>query len=110
MIRTTVLIATLAGFGIGLFAPAWAADAGEGAKLFAAKCRNCHGPTGDGNPAIAKAMKVDLKPLGSAEVQKKSDADLKMIISKGTGKMKAMADISAGDLDNLVAHLRTLKK
>lgn len=110
MIRTTVLIATLAGFGIGLFAPVWAADAGEGGKLFAAKCKNCHGPTGDGNPAIAKALKVDLKPLGSADVQKKSDADLKKNISEGMGKMKGIAGFSASDLDNLVAHVRTLKK
>jgi len=110
MIRTTVLIATLAGFGIGLFAPVWAADAGEGAKVFAAKCKNCHGPTGEGNPAIAKALKVDLKPLGSADVQKKSDADIKKNISEGTWKMKAISGLSAADLDNLAAHIRTLKK
>ena len=109
MIRTTVLIATLAGFGIGLFAPVWAADAGEGAKLYA-KCRTCHGPTGDGNPAMAKALKVEIRPLGSADVQKKSDADLKKDITEGTGKMKGIAGLSGGDVDNLVAHIRTLKK
>ena len=110
MIRTTVLIATLAGFGIGLLAPVWAADAGEGAKLYGTKCRTCHGPAGDGNPAMARALKVELRPLGSADVQKKSDADLKKDITDGTGKMKGIAGLSAGDVDNMVAHLRTLKK
>ena len=110
MKRSTVLIAVLAGFGIGLYAPVWAADAAEGAKLYATKCRTCHGPTGDGNPAMAKALKVDIKPLGSADVQKKSDAELKANITEGTGKMKAISGFSAADLDNMVAHIRSLKK
>ncbi len=112
MIRLRILIATLAALAITISAsaPAWAADAAAGAQLYATKCRTCHGKDGEGNPAMAKALKVDIKPLGSADVQKKSNDDLKKSITAGVGKMKAIAGLSAADLDNLVAHLRSMKK
>jgi len=88
---------------------AWAADAAAGKAIYATKCRTCHGAEGQGNPAMGKALGAELKPLGSDDVQKKSDADLKMIITSGTGKMKPVA-ISGADLDNTVAFVRTLKK
>jgi hypothetical protein len=59
---------------------------------------------------MAKALKVEIKPLGSADVQKQSDADLKKVLTDGRGKMKAVAGLSAADADNLVAHMRSLKK
>jgi len=91
-------------------AAATAADAAAGKAVFAAKCKTCHAEDGTGNPAIAKMMKVDLKPLGGAEVQKKSDAELKAAVSEGTGKMKAVAGVAGADLDNVVAAVRALKK
>ena len=91
-------------------APALAASAKDGESVYSAKCKNCHGADGAGNPAIAKMMNVTMKPLGSAEVQAKSDADLKAAISAGTGKMKPVAGVSGADADNVVAYLRTLKK
>lgn len=87
-----------------------AANAKEGDAVYTAHCKNCHGADGAGNPAIAKMFNVTMKPLGSAEVQAKSDADLKTIITTGMGKMKPVAGLSAGDVDNVVAYLRTLKK
>jgi|ERR1700722_6219606 mono/diheme cytochrome c family protein len=112
MIRAKFVIAPLAVFAgmIAVLAPAWAADAAAGATLYAGKCQVCHGKAGEGNPAMAKALKVDMKPLSSADVQKKSDDELKMNITGGTGKMKGIAGLSAADQDNLVAHLRTMKK
>lgn len=112
MVRAKFLIAPLAVLGgaIAVLAPAWAADAAAGAQLYASKCQGCHAKTGDGSAAIAKALKVEMKPLGSADVQKKSDAELKMDFTAGTGKMKGVSGLSPADQDNLVAHLRTLKK
>jgi cytochrome c6 len=112
MNRAKFLIAPLAVLAgaISVLAPAWAADAAAGAQLYASKCQGCHGKAGEGSPAIAKALKVDLRPLGSADVQKKSDAELKMNITGGNGKMKGISGLSSTDQDNLVAHLRTLKK
>lgn len=86
-----------------------AADAAAGKTLFGTRCRTCHGAEGQGNPAMAKALNADMKPLGSDEVQKKSDADLKATITMGVGKMKPVA-ISGADLDNVVAFVHTLKK
>jgi mono/diheme cytochrome c family protein len=88
---------------------ALAADAAAGKALFGTRCRTCHGADGQGNPAMAKALNAEFKPLGSEDVQKKSDADLKTSITMGVGKMKPIS-ISGADLDNVVAFVRTLKK
>lgn len=91
-------------------AAAVAASADAGKAVFTAKCKTCHGEDGAGNPAIAKVMKVEMKPLGGEEIQKKSDADLKAVISGGSGKMKAVTGVAGADLDNVVAAVRALKK
>ena len=90
--------------------PAFAADAAAGKAVFAKKCASCHGPTGDGNETIAKAMKVELRPLGSKEVQANMDAELKKIILEGKDKMKPVKDIDSKSADDVVAFVRTLKK
>jgi mono/diheme cytochrome c family protein len=90
--------------------PALAADAAAGHAVFDKKCKTCHGATGEGNPGMAKALNVAIQPLGSAEVQKMSDADLKNVITKGKGKMKPPAGLSDADVDNVIAFVRTLKK
>jgi mono/diheme cytochrome c family protein len=97
-------------YGGTMMTPAAAASAKDGEAIFAAKCKNCHGADGSGNPAIAKMMNVTMKPLGSADVQAKSDADLKAVVTAGSGKMKPVTGILAGDVDNVIAYVRTLKK
>jgi mono/diheme cytochrome c family protein len=87
-----------------------AGDAAAGKELFSKKCASCHGPAGEGRESIAKMLKVELRPLGSKEVQAKSDADLKKNAVDGTGKMKPVTGIDAKGADDLVAYLRTLKK
>jgi mono/diheme cytochrome c family protein len=90
-------------------APAFAAAA-DGKVVFDTKCKACHGADGAGNPGIAKMLKVTMRGLGSAEVQAKSDADLKKDITAGNGKMKPVAGLAAKQLDGLVAYVRTLKQ
>jgi mono/diheme cytochrome c family protein len=87
-----------------------AADAKAGQEVFSKSCKSCHGADGTPNPAIAKVMKVEMKNLGSAEVQAQSDADLAKIISEGKGKMKPVKTVSGPAVDNVVAYVRTLKK
>jgi len=87
-----------------------AADVAAGKEVFAKKCVSCHGAAGEGKDSIAKMMKVELKPLGSREVQSKSDADLQKVITDGVGKMKPVKDVDAKSADNVVAFLRTLAK
>ena len=83
---------------------AWAADAAAGKAIYAAKCRACHGANGEGNPGMAKALKVELKPLSE------TTADVKKVITDGQGKMKPVGGVSGADLDNVVAFVQSLKK
>jgi hypothetical protein len=55
-------------------------------------------------------LKVEMRPLGSKEVQAKTDAELKKIILEGMGKMKPVSGVDAKAADNLVDYLRTLKQ
>ena len=85
-------------------------DAAKGKTLFASKCGTCHGPDGAGKEAIAKMMKVEMKPLSSKEVQEKTDAQLADIINKGTGKMKPVAGLKEAEVADIIAFVRSLKK
>jgi mono/diheme cytochrome c family protein len=101
--RTLVLIA---GFALVSGLTAMAAD---GAATFKSKCAVCHGSDGTGNTQMGKAM--GLKDLGSADIQKMSDADLTAVVSKGKGKMPAYGGkISDEDINAVVKYIRTLKK
>ncbi len=82
----------------------WAADAAAGKTVYATKCKTCHGADGEGNPAIAKAMKVELKPLSA------TTADVQDVVTKGQGKMKPVTSVTGADLDNVVAYVKSLKK
>jgi mono/diheme cytochrome c family protein len=91
--------------------PAYAAgDAAAGKETYSKKCASCHGTAGEGKENLAKMLKVELRPLGSKEVQGQSDSDLKSPILEGKGKMKAVAGVDAKTADDVVAYLRTLKK
>ena len=103
----TILIGTISfvlSFGLA------SAGASEGKALFAAKCQACHGPNGEGKPAIAKMFNVTLPALGSKEIQSKSDAEIKKTITAGQGKMKAVAGLTDAQVDDVVAFVRTLKQ
>ena len=89
---------------------AFGADAEAGKKVFAAKCASCHNADGAGKDSVAKMMKVEMKALGSKEVQAKSDAELAKIITDGTGKMKPVSGVDAKAAGDVVLFLRTLKK
>lgn len=101
--RATVLFA---GFALASCTAVFAAD---GAATFKAKCAMCHGADGSGNTAMGKSM--GLKDLGSADVQKMSDAELTAVVTKGKGKMPAYGGkISDEDISAVVKYIRTLKK
>jgi len=90
----------------------WASGSGNaeaGKTVYDKKCASCHAKDGAGNPAIAKAMKVELRHLGSKEVQAKSDADLKKDTVEGIGKMKGIK-LSDTEIADAIAYMRTLKQ
>ena len=103
----TILVGT-----ISLIASLGLASAGapEGKTLFAAKCQACHGPNGEGKPAIAKMFNVTMPALWSKEVQSKLDAEIKKTIATGQGQMKAVAGLTDAQVDDTIAFVRTLKQ
>lgn len=96
---------------LGLIAVCGLAFAGapEGKTVYDSKCQSCHGANGEGKAAIAKMFNVTMRPLGSKEVQARTDADIKKIITTGTGKMKPVAGLADKQVDDVVAYVRTIK-
>ena len=85
------------------------AFAADGAATYKAKCASCHAANGDGQTAIGK--KMNLRHLGSPEVQKQTDAELYAWTADGKNKMPAYKDkLSEAEIKALVAFMRTLKK
>ena len=85
----------------------------EGAQLFKTSCAMCHGADGSGNTPMGK--RLNLKDLGSAEVQHLSDAEITQIIDDGKGdgavKMPAFKSrLKPEQVKDLVAHIRSLAK
>src|SRR5579862_4355411 len=93
----------------GILLPSLPLAAADGKAVYDKSCKSCHGPDGAGNPAVAKMMKVEMKPLGSKEVQAKSDDDLKAAVTNGVGKMKPVASVTGDQVSAVVAFVRTLK-
>jgi len=80
-----------------------------GADTFKAKCAMCHGPDGKGETAMGK--KMGLKDLGSAEVQKMSDAELTGVITNGKDKMpKYEGKLTKEQIEEVVKFIRSFKK
>ena len=103
--RLALVGATLAMLAL----PVTSIAADEGASLFKSKCAMCHGPDGSGKTIMGEKLKIP--DLHSADVQKKSDADLKTIITKGKDKMPAYeTKLSKGQVDRLVTFIRDLAK
>ena len=105
LIKSCLLVLALA-----LMLPAFSVAADSGSDLFATKCAACHGKDGAANTAMGKNLKI--RDLGSADVQKQSDKELKDIVSKGKPpKMPAYSGkLSDAQITDLVKFIRSLKK
>ena len=85
------------------------AFAADGAAIYKAKCASCHGADGKGQSPMGK--KMNLRDLGSPEVQKQTDKELYDWTADGKGKMPGYKDkLTADEIKALVAHMRTFKK
>jgi mono/diheme cytochrome c family protein len=105
-LRCLSILALVSLAGTASAAPA--GDAAAGKAVYTKKCASCHGEKGEGKEAIAKMMKVQMKALGSKEVQAKSDDELKKDTTQGFGKMKGAQGLSNKDVADLIAYLRSL--
>jgi mono/diheme cytochrome c family protein len=99
--KLAVVVVALAIFALPL--ASFAADAA--ADVFKSKCAMCHGPDGKGKMA-------GTKDLGSADVQKASDADLAATITNGKPpKMPSYkGKLTDDQIKDLVKYVRTFKK
>src|ERR1700674_6071535 len=87
--------------------PAGAEDTAE--SLFKGKCTMCHGPDGARKTMMGEKLKIP--DLRAADVQKKSEAELKTIIAKGKDKMPAYeTKLSKEQIDKLADYIRDLAK
>jgi mono/diheme cytochrome c family protein len=101
----TILTVTALSAGAGL-----AADAKAGQAAYDKSCKSCHGADGTPNAGMAKALKVEMKDLKSPEIQSKSDADFKKVITDGQGKMRPIASVTGASVDDVIAYVHSLKK
>ncbi len=85
-------------------------DAAAGKEVYTKRCATCHGAAGEGKEAIAKMLKVEMRHLGSKEVQTRTDADLRKVIAEGNGKMKPVTGLNEKELADLLAYLRSLTR
>ena len=102
----TVAVVTL----ILAIAPSFALATGNqdsGTNVYKAKCATCHGQDGSGNTPVGKSLQV--ADLRSAEIQKKSDAELAQSVSEGKGNMPAFkTSITDDEIHAVLGYVRTL--
>jgi mono/diheme cytochrome c family protein len=89
--------------------PVATAQGGSGATIFKSKCQLCHGVGGAGNTTLGKQLQA--ANLGSKDVQKKTDAELRKVVHDGNGNMPPFADqLSADEINQVIKFVRTLGK
>ena len=91
------------------------ATAADAKETWEKTCAKCHGPDGKGDTKMGK--KLEIKDLTDAKFQAelKDEQATKAIKegikdSEGKIKMKPAEGLTDGDIKQLVAHVRTLKK
>jgi cytochrome c553 len=90
----------------------------SGKEAYTLTCGRCHGSDGKGNVEADKYFKTRIPRLDSAEVQSKSDAELREQINQGSKIMPPVEIDEAGfrhrlpqqDVDAVIAYVRTLKE
>ena len=92
-------------------APAAAVPGGAGAALYAGRCASCHGPTGRGNPAMAKALRVTAASLElvSWTTRSRTGELLTKVVTDGAGMMPGFGrKLTTTEIAESVAHVRSL--
>lgn len=99
------------GFIVAVSLPlAAAGDAAKGKDMYLKKCKICHAEDGAGTPALQKKYGAKLLPLAGKEVQAMKDADITKSFTEAVNHKALVKALQPGDLDNVIAHIRTLKK
>jgi mono/diheme cytochrome c family protein len=107
LIRIQLLAALFA-----LFASVCTLEAGQenvsaGKTVFINQCSVCHGPDASGRTSMAKSLNVLIPNYRSKQVQSLTDAELTKVITEGKGSMPPVGGLSAEDLSNVIAFIRS---
>jgi mono/diheme cytochrome c family protein len=89
-----------------------AAAAGQGnpeagKTVFMNQCAVCHGEDASGKSAVAKSLSVNIPDYRSEEVHRLTDADIQKVIKIGKGNMPPVTGLSAEDITNVIAFIRS---
>jgi cytochrome c5 len=90
----------------------------SGRAAYNLTCGRCHGPDGKGDQRADKFFNITIPRLSSAEVQGKSDEELRKQITEGDRVMPPVEIDESGfrhrlppqDVDAVIAYMRTLKR
>jgi len=123
--KLTALVIFLAATSIGLAGSAWAGgDAAAGKVLFEANCASCHGVSGKGDGPVGAALNPPPRDftVGAFKFDPNGDgtpgedADLVQVIKKGamafggSALMAPWPTLTDAQINDIIAHIRTLKK
>jgi cytochrome c6 len=98
-----------AAVGLLVLSVAPARAQGPAASTFKTKCAMCHAADGSGKTPMGEKLKI--RDLRSDEVQKQTDAELNLAITKGKNKMPPYGGkLSKEEVASLVAFVRELGK
>lgn len=80
-----------------------------GQRVFAQRCASCHGDTGEGRESTERTFSVELRPLGSEEVQERTDEEFRALLLDGGLRAKPIRNLNAADAGSVILFLRTLR-
>lgn len=79
-------------------------------KHYESMCKSCHGKSGEGNPGLARALKVDPALLVLKDLDK-ADEELIAVTRDGHGKMPAFKTrLSEDEIRDVVEYIRGLSQ
>ncbi len=121
------LVTTLAIAAFALVVSAGSAQAGDaaaGKTVYDTNCSSCHGPSGKGDGPVGAALNPKPRDFSAGSFKFDADksgtpgedADLKLVIQKGAAAFGGSAlmapwpTLSDGDIDNVIAFIRSLKQ
>ena len=87
---------------------AFSQDSATGLSVYQSKCQRCHGVDARGNREISVALDIEFRYLGSAETQALTDLEIRQLIVRGKGKMQRVEGMTAPNVRDVIAYLRTL--
>jgi mono/diheme cytochrome c family protein len=123
-IRNAKIIAALGLATLLLPAVAQAGDAEAGKATYTMFCVTCHGESGKGDGPVGAVLQPPPRDFTNASFKFDADGDgtpgtdedLKLVITNGAAKfggseqMAPWSSLAESDIDNLIAHIRSLKQ